>query len=141
MIIIDYLIKYHFIFRIYMFILMLFNLMIFYFFCLKKIYKNDSVLDNIDYDLKYFILFKKILNIINNPIIFEYQLKHSHKIDSNSDKFIEYYKFLNYVQNKNFTKITKSKKYYRKIIKLLQPHYSNKNEKIIILTKLLCINF
>jgi len=125
-------------------ILVLFNLIIFYFFGYtfffktRKINNNNLPLDTIDYNLKYSIFFKKILKIINNPIIFEYQLKQLEKINSNSNKFIEHTKFLNDIKN---NKNLKTKKYYKKIINSLHQITSDENKKINILTKLLCINF
>lgn len=133
---IDYIYKYNFIFRIYMLIIFFFNLLIFYFFSIKK--NINFSLENKDLDFKNTLIFKKIFSIINNPIIFEYQLNQIQQINSNSKKFIECKKFINYVKNNDFPK---SNKYYKKINKLLSSNYKNNSEKITILTKLICINF
>ena len=146
MTIVDYIFKYNFIFRIYLIFIFFFNLLIFYFFGIRKIHVNQKI-NNINLlsdnkDLKYSLILKKILSVINNPIIFEYQLNQSNKINVTSNKFIEKYDSVNYIKN-NLTKLSKSKKYYDKIHKLLShnyPEYSD-NKKIVILTKLLCINF
>jgi hypothetical protein len=143
--IINYIFKYNLIFKIYLVFIFFFNLLIFYFFGIKKYFINqeknkdiNSITEN--FDLEYSLIFKKILKILNNPIIFEYQIKQSNKIDTTSHKFIESYKCVYHIVN-NLTKFYKSKKYYIKINKLLSYDYPNDHEKIIILTKLICINF
>ena len=144
MVLINYIIKYNCIFRYYLLIVFFFNLIIFYFFGIKRFYANKKInyenklLDDNDYDLKYSLMLKKIIKIINNPIIFEYQLKQSQKININSDKFIEHQKYLYYIENNKFIK---SQKYYKRLKKMMTPYNKNNDEKIFILTKLLCINF
>ena len=142
MTIFDYILKYNLIFRFYLIIIFFFNILIFYYFGIKIFFPKEKINidllhDKVDYDLKYSSMLKKIINIIKNPIIFEYQLKQSEKININSDKFINYYKYLNNIEN---DKLIKSLKYYKKINILMKSQFNNK-EKINIITKLLCINF
>jgi hypothetical protein len=140
MIIFDYILKYNLIFRFYFIIIFIFNILIFYYFGIKIFFPKENInllQDKIDNDLKYSLMLKKIIDIIKNPIIFEYQLKQSEKININSDKFINYYKYLNNIEN---DKLINSLKYYKKINILMTQKFKNK-EKINIITKLLCINF
>ena len=154
MIIINYLFRYNWIFRYYLLIIFFFNLVLFYIFAIERFFRNktehkkDLFLDNIDSDIKYCFSLEKIIKIIKNPIIFDYQILQIHSIDTNSDKYIQYYEYLLYIQN---NKQTKSYVYYKKAKKLLSNYYAktktktktktNTNEKNIILAKLLCINF
>lgn len=157
MIIFNYLLKYNWIFRYYLLILFFFNLILFYIFAIKRFFNNEQV-DNTkqidtkqidtkqidtkqidtDLDLKYCLMFKKIINIINNPIIFDYQLEQSQKINIISDKYIQYHKYLLEIHNYKFTK---SYIYYKKAKKKLSIYYKSDIEKNNILTKLFCINF
>ena len=131
----NYLLKYNWIFRYYLLIIFFLNLVLFYIFGIKLINNVDLLSDNVD--LKLYLMLKKIIKIINNPIIFDYQIKQSEKINITSDKYIQYDKLLNHIQN---NKSIKLQIYYKKAKKLL-PCYYNHNEKKDILVKLLCINF
>ena len=137
----NYLLKYNWIFRYYLLIIFFLNLVLFYIFGIKRLFVTklinnvDLLSDNVD--LKLYLMLKKIIKIINNPIIFDYQIKQSEKINITSDKYIQYDKLLNHIQN---NKSIKLQIYYKKAKKLL-PCYYNHNEKKDILVKLLCINF
>lgn len=131
MIIVNFLLKYNWIFRYYLLIIFFINLIVFYFFVNKQINKKDLMSNNFDLNLK------KIIKIINNPIIFDYQINQSQKIDITSDKYIKYSKYLYDIQN---NKLTKSYLYYKKANKKLSYYYSD-SKKNDILIKLLCINF
>lgn len=145
MLIINYLLKYNWIFKYYLCLIFFLNIFIFYFFFIRDFFKSNkvneldgSVNDDI-LNLKYSIIFKKIIKIINNPIIFEYQLKQLKKINVKSDKYIQYQLDLNKITK--FDLNIKSKIYYTKIKDLLSTNTNNNNNIDDILIKLMCINF
>jgi ADP-dependent phosphofructokinase/glucokinase len=145
-----YFFKYQIFFRYYLILLFFFNLYICYNFIinqqikLKKNNKNTICEQNTNYkfymDKKYYQMLKKINKIINNPIIFEYQIIQSLKIDENTNKYIKYHEDLNII-NKHNDQYIKSYKYLNKIYKSLSIKNKDNIGNIDILTKLLYINF
>ena len=137
--IINFFLKYNYIFKYYLCIILFFNLMMFYNFTFKILKKNkiNNKL-NLTNNINLSSMFKKLTKISNNPIIFEYQLEQINKIDYNSKKFIQYKNnFINIYEEKNFLIY----KYYKKIKnKLINKKYNMKDIDDIII-KLLCINF
>jgi len=148
--ILNYFSKFQIFFRYYLLVIFIINLYIFYIFTIGKIIKlkeknitdkDNNIDEPIGYkDNKYYHMLKKIKKITNNPIIFEYQLTQSNKIDINSNKYVKYYKELNNI-NKHSEQYIKSHNYLNKIKKILS--YKNKYNisDIDIITKLLYINF
>lgn len=137
----SHLLKYNFIFRYYLVVIFFLNLTILYKIFKSKLIKNIQLNKSHNINKKYCSIFKKISKIINNPIIFEYQMVQLKKINNNSEKYIKYSSELNKINllNKN----TKLYKYFVKIKKLLSKKYINNNddEIIDILTKLIYVNF
>lgn len=148
--ILNYFFKFQIFFKYYLSVIFFLNIYIFYIFIINKIIKFkknitdvnniDNIDDIISYDNKYCQMFKKIIKILNNPIIFEYQLTQSDKIDINTNKYIKYYKELNKI-NKYNEKYIKSHKYLDKIKKILSRKNKYNITNIDIITKLLYINF
>jgi hypothetical protein len=98
--------------------------------------------DNID--LKYHSMFKKLVKISKNPIIFEYQLEQIEKLKHNLNKYNQYnqykkdFKDICDINNKKFIYSRKYYQYLKKI--LIKKKYNHKNINNILI-KLLCINF
>lgn len=135
----DFLFVYNWIFKMYLILILLFNIYIFIKFALPMLNKNE--LNKIAYNNdknndEYLLMFKKLIKITNNPIIFEYQLEQSKKIDKVCDKYIKYKKLINDITDNNIN-CNDLKKYYIKMQKILTKY--NKNDDTLI--KLLCINF
>lgn len=135
----DFLFVYNWIFKMYLILILLFNIYIFIKFALPMLNKNE--LNKIAYNNdknndEYLLMFKKLIKITNNPIIFEYQLEQSKKIDKVCDKYIKYKKLINDITDNNIN-CNDLKKYYIKILKILSR--CGKNDDMLI--KLLCINF
>jgi len=102
----------------------------------NTIKKTNS--DIVDIDTKYNTIFKKLIKISKNPIIFEYQLEQINKILPNTDKYIKYQRYICNI-NKSKKKNISVYKNYIKITKiLLKIKILNVNEIII---KLIWINF
>lgn len=147
----DYFFEYKIFFRYYLTLLFFFNLYVFYNFIINKqikfkIENNKNTIceqntNNKSFmDKKYYQMLKKINKIINNPIIFEYQITQSLKIDTNTNKYIKYHKDLNII-NKHNDQYIKSYKYLNKINKTISIKNKDNIGNIDILTKLLYINF
>ena len=119
------------IFKYYFILLLLFNIFIF---C-NLVFRVSNFNNNINIDVKYNLIFKKLIKISKNPIIFDYQLKQMDKIDYKSNKYIQCKKYINNINNKKISIYEN----YKKIIKILaKKKLSNIND---ILIKLLYINF
>ena len=102
---------------------------------------NDNSNSDYDIDLNLSKILKKIIKIINNPIILEYQLVQIIKIDIKSKKYIKYHKILDKINNSPL-KFIKSHKYIKKINNILSKNNDTDYIKNTdILTKLICINF
>jgi hypothetical protein len=140
---INFFLTYNWIFKCYLLLLLIFNIFMFYNFIFvssntienTKIYINNDI---IDIHTKYNMIFKKLIKISKNPIIFEYQLEQINKILQNTDKYIKCQRDIyniNYSENKNIS-VYKNYKKIKKI--LLKRKILNVNEIII---KLICINF
>jgi hypothetical protein len=148
--ILNYFFKFQIFFRYYLLVIFFINLYIFYVFTINQIIKLKKNIINVDNNIdnnnnvyddnKYCHMLKKIKKIINNPIIFEYQLIQSDKIDINSNKYIKYHKELNNI-NKNNEQFIKSQEYLNKIKKILSSENKYNISDIDIITKLLYINF
>ena len=146
----NYFFKFQIFFRCYLSVIFFINLYIFYIFTINNIMKlkNKSITDgdNNEDDIigsndnKYYQMLKKIKKITNNPIIFEYQLTQTNKIDINTNKYITYHRELNNI-NKHNDQYIKSHKYLNKIKNILSHKNKNNTSDIDIITKLLYINF
>jgi hypothetical protein len=100
--------------------------------------KNSNIYTKNDINFKYNLMFKKLIKISKNPIIFEYQLEQINIINPISNKIIQY---KNDIQNIYNLKNKKNSTYknYKKIKKtLLEKKLINIDDIII---KLLYINF
>ncbi len=129
------------IFNCYLFIILLFNIFMFYNFAYiipNANRKKTNIYYNNDISFKYNLMFKKLIKISKNPIIFEYQLEQINKINPISNKIIQY---KNYIQNIYNLKNKKNSTYknYKKIKKTLLEKKLKNIDDIII--KLLYINF
>ena len=140
------------IFKCYLCLLLLFNILMFYIFAFENIYTNKKTIQNniygkdnstdidanTDIVIRYIFMFKKIIKIAKNPIIFEYQLKQIEKIDKNSNKYNQYRKDLEKIKNNK--KSLKIQQYYQNIKKILLSS-NNKNKVDETIIKFFCINF
>lgn len=128
--------NYNWVFKYYMVLLLVFNLSIFYNFVyfLNNENKTTNNENKPIINLKY--MFKKIIKITKNPIIFEYQLKQINKITINSNKYVKYENIIQNVKNMDEKTINK---YYKKIKQILSERKLTNINEIII--KLLCVNF
>lgn len=134
--------KYNWIFQCYMCVILLFNLGIFYFYVgeiNKKInISNNNKSKEIGTNYKY--MFKKIIKISKNPIIFSHQLKQINKISTNNTKYEQNIIFL-----KNFFQSDSTFKYYKKIKKikkiLRKNNFDSEHDFMDVIARLMCINF
>ena len=158
--ILNYFFKFQIFFRYYLSVIFFINLYIFYIFIIDKLINlkkninnngiedgkninNDGGIRDVDVDVddnKYCQMFKKIKKITNNPIIFEYQITQSDKIDITSNKYIKYSKELDKI-NKHKYQYIKSHKYLKKIKKILLHKNKFNISDIDIIIKLMYINF
>lgn len=140
---INFFLTYNWIFKCYLLLLLIFNIFMFYNFVFVSsntienttIYTNNDIND---IDTKYNMIFKKLIKISKNPIIFEYQLEQINKILQNTNKYIKCQRDIyniNNTENKNIS-VYKNYKKIKKI--LLKRKILNVNE---IMIKLICINF
>lgn len=83
-------------------------------------------------------MFKKLVKISKNPIIFEYQLEQINKFLPDTNKYIKYQKYIQYINNFD-NKNNSVYKYYKKIKQTLIKNKLSDVDEIII--KLLCVNF
>lgn len=146
---INFFLTHNWIFKCYLLLLLIFNVFMFYNFLFvssniiknKKIYANNDIIDIIDIidiDTKYNTIFKKLIKISKNPIIFEYQLEQINKILSNTDKYIKCQMDIYNINNLEKKNISVYKN-YQKIKKILLRRKLSNIDEIII--KLICINF
>lgn len=139
----DFLFVHNWIFKIYLTLIFFLNIYICVKFALPILNKNNltNIMHNEDNNYsEYLMMFKKLIKITNNPIIFEYQLEQSKKIDEECEKYIKYKKVISNMTNdtiNNYNNYNNLKKYYMKIQKILSRY--NKNDDTLI--KLLYINF
>lgn len=132
----------NFFFKFYLCMILLLNTFVFYKFIFEIFYNNkmnnkNNNIENLD-EKKYCLMYKKLVKISKNPIIFEYQLEQIKKISINSIKFIEY---KDYIKTINVNKNLLLLKYHKQIDKILiDKKYEKKNINDIII-KLFCINF
>lgn len=130
--------EYNWIFKYYLLSILLFNLSIIYNFIFRiptKINSINFLNDNVED--KYIFMFKKIIKIAKNPIIFEYQLKQIKTANINDNKYNQYKKYLKKVKNKQ-NNLYKQYKILKKIFYKKNVSHTEFDE---ILIKLLCVNF
>lgn len=138
---INFFLTYNWIFKWYLLLLLIFNIFMFYNFVFigsNTITNTKIYNDIINIDTKYNMIFKKLIKISKNPIIFEYQLEQINKILQNTDKYVKCQRDICNITNSKKKNISVYKN-YKKIKKiLLKRKMLNVNEIII---KLICINF
>ena len=150
--IIFFILEYNLILKYYLCILLFFNTLILLNFILRisntKILINNNCndlnsLNNSDnnIDLKYCLMFKKLIKITKNPIIFEYQLEHIKNPNKDLYKYNKYKKVISNISDISNKKFTQTKKYYKNLKKILLKKKYNKKNINNILIKLICINF
>lgn len=128
--IIYFAIKYNIIFKYYLYVILLLNFFIFYYIIYKLLIKKINIKTNSE--VKYDYL-RKLLKTLKNPIILEYQLEQTQKINEKTQKYL-YFKKLLSIKLKNDI--------HYKFIKKKLFEYNVKNAKIDdIIIKLLYINF
>jgi hypothetical protein len=138
---INFFYNHNWIFKCYLITILLFNIFMFYYFVYiipNPNKKNSNIYTKNDINFKYNLMFKKLIKISKNPIIFEYQLEQINIINPISNKIIQY---KNDIQNIYNLKNKKNSTYknYKKIKKtLLEKKLINIDDIII---KLLYINF
>lgn len=140
---VNFFLTYNWIFRYYLSFLLIFNVSMFYNFVFlipKSKNKNYEISsnDNSEIITKYDLMFKKLVKISKNPIIFEYQLEQINKFLPNPNNYIKYQKYIqdiNDLDNKNNSVY----KNYKKIKQTLIKNKLLNVDEIII--KLLCVNF
>lgn len=132
MFIIDIVLKYNLIFKYYLCIILFFNFYIFY-----NIFYNNEIDSNFEFVEKKdnnFNYLKKLLKILNNPIIAEYQLEQIKKINEDSNKYLKCKKTF-------LTKLKKSNSVL-KCVKKKIVEYGIEDKKINnTIIKLMCVNF
>lgn len=122
------------IFKYYLSLLLIFNIFMFYNFVYIIPKTNKTNITNNE----CIFMFKKLIKISKNPIIFEYQLEQINKIIPDTTKYIKYQKYIQNMNNlDNSNNLTY--KYYSKIKQTLIKNKLLNVDEIII--KLLCINF
>lgn len=131
------------IFKYYLWFLLIFNIFMFYnfVFLIPKTKNTDCeiVFDDDGKTIeKYDFMFKKLVKISKNPIIFEYQLKQIDKFLPNTNKYIKYQKYVQHI-NKLDNSNNSVCKYYKNIKQTLIKNKLSNVDEIII--KLLCVNF
>ena len=134
---------YNWIFKYYLSFLLIFNIFLFYNFIFlipKSKNKNYEISFNNNNETitKYDFLFKKLVKISKNPIIFEYQLEQINKFLPDTNNYIKYHKYIQDINNKKNKKYS-AYKYYKKIKQTLIKNKLSNVDEIII--KLLCVNF
>ena len=138
---INFFYNHNWIFKCYLITILLFNIFMFYYFVYiipNPNKKNSNIYTKNDINFKYNLMFKKLIKISKNPIIFEYQLEQINIINPISNKIIQY---KNDIQNIYNLKNKKNSTYknYKKIKKTLLEKKLKNIDDIII--KLLYINF
>lgn len=140
---VNFFLTHNWIFKYYLTILLMFNIFMFcnFVFLIPK-GKNTkceiTLNDNNETITKYDFMFKKLVKISKNPIIFEYQLEQINKFLPNTNKYIKYQKHIQDINNLD-NKNNSVYKHYKKIKQtLIKNNLSNVDEIII---KLLCVNF
>lgn len=122
------------IFKCYLSFLLIFNIFMFYNFV--YIIPETNITNN-----ECIFMFKKLIKISKNPIIFEYQLEQINKIIPDTTKYIKYQKYIQNMNNLDNSNNSNNStyKYYSKIKQTLIKNKLLNVDEIII--KLLCINF
>ena len=136
-------ITYNWIFKYYLMMILIFNIMMFYNFAFlipKTKRSNPQIVfeDDRKTIFEYNVMFKKLVKISKNPIIFEHQLEQINKFFPDTNKYLKHKK---YIQNINGSNNSNNSvyKYYNKIKQTLIKNKLSNVDKIII--KLLCVNF
>jgi hypothetical protein len=137
---------YNWIFKYYLMMLLIFNIMMFYNFAFliheTKRSNPQTVFENESKTIfEYNVMFKKLVKISKNPIIFEYQLEQINKFFPDTNKYIKHKKYIQNINNYNNSNNSNNSvyKYYNKIKQTLIKNKLSNVDEIII--KLLCVNF
>lgn len=139
---ISFFLTYNWIFKCYLLILLIFNIFMFYNFFYKMMKTNGFNGFNRSNGKKtdYIFMFKKLLKISKNPIIFEYQLEQINKFMPDKNKYVRYQKHIQYINNLD-DKNNSVCKYYKKIKNILEKKNLVNSHADVIIIKLMCINF
>jgi len=136
-------ITYNWIFKYYLMMILIFNIMMFYNFAFlipKTKRSNPQIVfeDDRKTIFEYNVMFKKLVKISKNPIIFEHQLEQINKFFPDTKKYLKHKKYIQNINNSNNSN-NSVYKYYNKIKQTLIKNKLSNVDKIII--KLLCVNF
>lgn len=135
--------NYNWIFKYYLMMLLMFNIMMFYIFAFlipETKRSNPQIVfgDDSKTIFEYNFMFKKLIKISKNPIIFEYQLEQINKFLPDTNKYLKHKKYIQNINNSNNSN-NSVYKYYNKIKQTLIKNKLSNVDEIII--KLLCVNF